>query len=315
MPEAVIKAKIAADASQFNAGVRGAEKTADGFKARMENVGKTIKQAFGAGAVAAFAQALGAAISESKQLMEGFGKISDLALEFGISEEGVQALQLYAEQSGQTADAFLGMIAKVRDFQDSLGQNTDEAAKAQVALAGLGIAVERFSGLSPGDAFIELSEALARYEGDGNRAATVFDILGAKGRRMQGLLTDLGKQGGLEGLAAKFGEQGAIMSGEEVRRMDAVGDREAVQRRAAQIIDARAATALTGMIQQSGLATDLAQGMRGGLFQAAARGFTRAAGAMAGTPATDVKPVVDEQRKTNTALERIAKNTEGGAKF
>jgi hypothetical protein len=128
---------------------------------------------------------------------------------------------------------------------------------------------------------------------------------------MQGLLTDLGKQGGIEALASRFGAEGAIMSGAEVRAMDATGDTEAVKRRAAQIVDARASQALTSSIQKSSIANDIAQGMRGGFMQAAARGYTRVAGAVAGAAAGDARPITDKIDKTNTILQKIADKPTG----
>ena len=277
MSEAVIKSKVTADTSQFEGGVKKAGATAESFKGAMKSVGADIKQAFAVGGVVAFAQAMGGVITEAKAMMDVFGGVADTAMELGISPESVQALQAFAEDSGLAGDAFTTMIAKVRAYQDAIKAGGEESEKAQLSLAGLGIAADDLAGMKPGDAFVALSEALAKYEGDGYRAEKIFDILGAKGRVMQERLTDLGKQGGLESLTARYAAQGQIMDAAMVSRIDEAGDKEAGRRRAARIRDVQSGLLASEAGGSSQVAADFEQGMKGGIISGGARGVMQGA--------------------------------------
>lgn len=334
MSEAVIKSKVTADTSQFEAGVKKAGATAESFKGAMKSVGADIKQAFAVGGVVAFAQAMGGVISEAKAAMDIFGSVADTAMELGISPESVQALQAFAEDSGLAGDAFTGMIAKVRAYQDAIKAGGEESEKAQLSLAGLGIAAEEFSQMKPGDAFVALSEALAKYEGDGARAEKVFDILGAKGRKMQERITDLGKQGGLDALVSKYAAAGQIMDADTVARIDKAGDEEAGRRRAARIREVQAGLIASEAGGSSQVAADFEQGMKGGIIAGGARGVMQGAiesvrfmsspisymseqfrGIAERIKGTDTKNLEGLSQKQIEALQAIQKNTAGGAKL
>lgn len=335
MSEAVIKSKLTADTSQFESGMNKAGAKAQSFKGAMREVGKDIKQAFAVGGVVAFAQQMGAVISESKALMDQFGNIADTSMELGISPESVQALQAFAEDSGLATDAFTGMIAKVRDYQDAIKAGGEESDKAALSLAGLAINAEQFSQMKPGDAFIALSEALAKYEGDGDRAGKVFDILGTKGRVMQERLTDLGKRGGLDALVTKYGALGQIMDSATISRIDKAGDDEAGRRRAARIKEVLSGTKLSEYGGQNQVSTDLEQGLKGGIFAGGARGILSIFGEAKTMFTTDPRKYFEEtlggigdrikgtdtknleglSQKQIDALQGIQKNTAGGSKL
>lgn len=277
MSEAVIKSKLTADTSNFESGMNKAGAKAQSFKGAMRDVGKDIKQAFAVGGVVAFAQAMGGVISDAKALMDVFGNVADTSMELGISPESVQALQAFAEDSGLATDAFTLMIAKVRDYQDTIKAGGEDSDKAALSLANLAIEAESFSQMKPGEAFVALSEALAKYEGDGYRAGKIFDILGTKGRVMQERLTDLGKQGGLDALVAKYAAAGQIMDSGTVARIDKAGDEEAGRKRAARIRDVQSGLVASEAGGSSQVAADFEQGLKGGLIAGGARGIMKGA--------------------------------------
>lgn len=333
--EAVIKSKVTADTANFEGGMNRAGQKAESFGKQMKGVGSAIKGAFAAAGLARFAQGVSSALSASRQLVEEMGSIADLSMEFGIPPEQVQGLKAFAEDAGQSADAMLGMIAKVREYQEALMGTDEEAGKAQLSLAGLGIAAERFSELAPGAAFVELTEALAKYEGDGARAATIFDILGSKGRRMQGLLTELGKQGGLDGITKKYADAGQILSAEDVAKVDAAGDAAAGRLRAAKVSQVMAgvtqeeivgSTQATRLVAEQFREGDIPTGVArsSGLwsskvlqFQKFGFGAGMSLGAKARVEMDDrflPKPIADKIDTSNTLLQKIV-DKPTGARF
>lgn len=334
MSEAVIKSKVTADTSQFEGGVKKAGATAESFKGAMKSVGSDIKQAFAVGGVVAFAQAMGGVISEAKAAMGYFANINDMAGELGLDTVSTQALVAFAEDAGLASDAFTGMIAKVRQYQDAIKAGGEESEKAQLSLAGLGIAAEEFSQMKPGDAFISLSEALAKYEGDGARAEKVFNILGASGRKMQQRLTELGEQGGLDGIIRQYSESGQIMDAETLARVDAADDAAGKRARAARIREVQTGLIASEAGGSSQVSADIEQGLKGGIITGGARGVMQGAiesmrafsnpmgyfgeqfrGIAERVNGTDTKPLEGLSQKQIEALQAIEKNTAGGSRL
>tara|TARA_R110002020_G_scaffold122857_8_gene278788 strand:+ start:915 stop:2894 length:1980 start_codon:yes stop_codon:yes gene_type:complete len=162
--------------------------------------------------------ALGLAIKSFAQTGD---EIQKMSFRTAIGTEVLSEYKFALEQSGSSIDGFEKAIKRMSSFvldgRDGLTTTTD-------ALDRLGISVLDLEGLSPEQAFVLLSAALANVNDDLNQAALAQDIFGRAGTTLLPLLAQ-----GADGIEALR---------EEARELGIVFDQDMADS-AARVIDAQ----------------------------------------------------------------------------
>lgn len=201
---------------KFQAHLQSAGKHFGNFKNHIGNVGDAfgkLSLLLGAGA--------GGFVALIKGTFENAGEIHDTAIALGMSSEALQEFHFAAGQTGVTAEKFNVAMS-------FFNRNVAQASQGVGPLVGL------FSSLnikltdsknrtrSTADLFTELSEKFKNIQDASIRSRIAFSLFGRGAFRMTTLLMEGGK--GLEALRAQARNAG-IMTEEEVKRMEVLGDR------------------------------------------------------------------------------------------
>ena len=187
----------------------------------MKNAGTAMAD-FGAGAmkVGAGVTAGGAAIlapiiaGVAAFTRMGSGAV-DAAARTGLSVEALSELGFSAQQTGaDMGDVEIGIKKMSSGIQDlATGQ------KAAVEnFQRLGLSMEDLQGLSPEDQFALVGKRIAAIQDPTMRAAAAVDMFGRSGTKMLPMLADL------DGLRAKARALGIVISTEDAKAADDLGD-------------------------------------------------------------------------------------------
>lgn len=244
MTEARVSVGMTADATGLKRGIADGSRAVSGFATHAGKLKAALAAAFSVAAVGAVGRAMLAADDNAVAYAD---KIEGLAREMGLARVEIQALDQAARDANLGgAEAFEGMISKIRDFQDQLraGKDQGEAFGKMLKIFGtqefMVGANKDFANMAPAKAFEALAQAMAAAKDDGEKVAMIFDIIGAKGRKMQSFLEDLGKTG-ISGFRSQYDALGASMTEQELRILAAADDRRNAreQRKAVEAARAR----------------------------------------------------------------------------
>jgi hypothetical protein len=174
---------LRANTAPFKKGLRGAGSSITGLASKIAGIGGAL---VGVAGVAGF----GAMVKSSLSSIDATAKLSR---QIGASTEDLSALGFAAEQSGASQDvlnsALLKMSRRVGFFAKGSG-----AAKR--ALDELGFSADDLTSLSAGDQFRKITEEIGKVPDVASRGALAFEIFGAAGQSLLGLIDE-----GPEGLA------------------------------------------------------------------------------------------------------------------
>jgi hypothetical protein len=151
-----------------------------------------------------------------RSTFEQFGRINDLSQQFGVSAETLQRFGQVASESGsnieQVAIAFSTLTRNLQSAQSGTGAQAE-------ALQKLGLSAADLANLSPEQAFLKLSDALAGASNRNEAYAAALDLIGARQRNLIPLLQ--------QGSAAilEQANQVQVASDEIIAKADEVGDR------------------------------------------------------------------------------------------
>jgi hypothetical protein len=151
-----------------------------------------------------------------RSTFEQFGRINDLSQQFGVSAETLQRFGQVASESGsnieQVAVAFSTLTRNLQSAQSGTGAQAE-------ALQKLGLSAADLANLSPEQAFLKLSDALAGASNRNEAYAAALDLIGARQRNLIPLLQ--------QGSAAilEQANQVQVASDEIIAKADEVGDR------------------------------------------------------------------------------------------
>lgn len=151
-----------------------------------------------------------------RSTFEQFGRINDLSQQFGVSAETLQRFGQVAAESGsnieQVAIAFSTLTRNLQSAQSGTGAQAE-------ALQKLGLSAADLANLSPEQAFLKLSDALAGASNRNEAYAAALDLIGARQRNLIPLLQ--------QGSAAilEQANQVQVASDEIIAKADEVGDR------------------------------------------------------------------------------------------
>ena len=153
------------------------------MKNKMDEIGKSIKQAFTVTAIANYAKGIMAAADQA----------DTLAKRLGITVESAQSLNVIAEDAG----------LNITDFQEAIIKTT---AAANQAVAGnknltsaferLGIGIDDLRSMNPEELFEAVAKSMADNKDDADALGAAYQIIGSeKAGKLQSALIDLGDKG------------------------------------------------------------------------------------------------------------------------
>lgn len=212
-----IKAKISADASGFDAGLRRATGALEGASRRWERSFAGLNRG-----VAAFAGlvggglALGAIDNFAKSALAMGGAIDDASKTAGIGAKALQEYRFAAKQSGIEIEQTDKAIAT---FTRNLGEARRGNREFADTFERIGVA----AGDSAETALRKAFEFLAQIADKAQRAAVASELFGARAQRMI-LLVD-GGIGTLDQFRQQANDLGIVLGDDLVAGADAAGDR------------------------------------------------------------------------------------------
>lgn len=174
-----------------------------------KGLGQVKSSLGGVGAALAGAFSVAGIVNAGDRAVEAASRIADLSARVGISAEAMQRLDFAATQSGSSFEAVSSSIGIMADKLTNGSNNTKDA------LARMGLGLEELRAMSPDQAFIAISNALAGMTDETLRLDAGRELLG---RGFQQLLPAM-RNGFME-----VGAQAPIMSNQVVASMDASGD-------------------------------------------------------------------------------------------
>lgn len=270
------RGRLSLDGKPFTDAIKQVGQDAESMmKNKMDEIGKSIKQAFTVTAIANYA----------KGIMDAADQADNLSKRLGVSAETAQSLDVVAKRSGLS----------ISDFEGALLKTTKAATEAQAgnkqlsaAFDTLGISIDDLASLSPEQLFEKVAKAMSDNKGDAEVLAAAYDVIGTKsGPKLQSVLIELGEKG-----FAKLNEEmlaaNQIMSSETVKTWDDFGDKLEDALRATQNFVGNYGTKLIQFLEDT----------------------AGAWGAWAGGGSLSIDDFREAQREIDAAAEKAKKNKE-----
>lgn len=171
--------QITADTSDFDAGLKSAEKSTSDFNARMDGLASNLKT------IAPLAIAAGAAFAVNmvRGLADSADKLDELSQRIGVSVEDLTRLQWAAKMSGASSET---LTASLQKLSINMANSKDPANESAAAFSALGVDVTDANGSirSQIDVLNDVADALAGYKDDANKTAIVVQLLGRSGAEL-----------------------------------------------------------------------------------------------------------------------------------
>jgi len=167
------------------------------------------------GGIVAFAAGATSVARGLISLEDRFEKLGNLANQLGVSFEFVQVLE---EAGRRTGVSIQQVSAAFQRLQRTLGDTGEESAKANKALANLGLSAKDLAGLSEDDRIRLIGQRIAAIEDPAKRSAAAFELFGRQGKALLPLFENLDKS---EAAVKRFGS--AISELDKQRLVD-LGD-------------------------------------------------------------------------------------------
>lgn len=168
----------------------------------------------------AFKVAGDAIASFTTEYVKAGDEIAKNARNIGISAESLQELDFAAKRSGASAREVQVAIQRMgKGLNDAFRTGTGPFADS---LEQLGLGIEDVQGLTPDQAFIELSEAISRVEDPMTRAALAQDFFGRGGKTLLPLINE--GRAGIEALTGRARELGLAYSNDAAKATEDFAD-------------------------------------------------------------------------------------------
>ena len=213
--------------------------TLDSAAARVKGFGLSIA-AIGA-KLGGLGVALATPLGIATKMFAG-SELNDMSARTGMSVERLSELGHAAQQTGTDLGTVEGAVRKM---QKALSAAANGNTQATVAFESLGLSVERLSRLSPDQQFEAVARAISAVPNPTAKAAAAMTLLGKSGTALLPMIGDL------DALTREARDLGLVMSTEDARAADALGDAMdsmvAVAKRTALTIGAALAPALTDL--------------------------------------------------------------------
>jgi hypothetical protein len=172
-----------------------------------------------AGPLAAVVTA-GLALRHFRSEAERLDKIGKISIRLGIGVEELSGLQFAAEQSGIAVAQFnMGLQRMTRRMSEA----ANGTGEAKDAIKELGLDAKQLRDAGPGEALLQVADALARIKNPTDRLRLAFKLFDSEGVSMLQLFSK--GRAGLEEMLDKAREVGATVDREMVDRFTEMNDR------------------------------------------------------------------------------------------
>lgn len=186
----------------------------DAVEARIKSFGASITSV-GAKVAAAGAGIMTPLFAAAGLFADVGSELADMSARTGLSVEGLSQLSYAAQQSGTDLATVESGVRKLQKNLTAAAMGSDQAT---VAFAELGLSAEELMKLSPDEQFSAVAGAIERIPNPSARAAAAMTLLGKSGTALLPMIHDL------DDLATSAAELGLVMSTEDARAADALGD-------------------------------------------------------------------------------------------
>lgn len=225
-----LQAKISLDGSGFTSGLKGIESAASSFASRVAGL-------FTIGAIAAF----------TKQIIDFGSAINDATIRLGVSSSRVQELGYAARQSGGDLGDIESGLTKLQKSLEEIHSGSASGGALIKSFSTLGVTIQDLATMKPDEILGRISDNIAATGINSEKTAAMLDIFGKNGGKLIPILAELNSK------SQEAKDKGLIISDEEIKRLDEAGDLlDQIYTKA----KALGATALVGMIRESGIVPD-----------------------------------------------------------
>lgn len=195
--------RLSLDSSQFDAGLKRAESTAQGAG---KKIGSALSGYLSGAAIAGFAAAT------IKSVTAIADEINNLADAYGLTAEQIQKMQAAATMNGVSVDQLAAATSRLNQAR----QNAIEGDKLQLeAFQRLGFSQDDLSKKSKTtwELLIEIAKASAGSANNFERQSAMADLLGTRSVRLSQAIRDLAKESPI-----------TLLTSEQVNQIDKLGD-------------------------------------------------------------------------------------------
>lgn len=194
----------------YQKGMRNAQRSAQMFSRKLLALGGVLAGVAGI-------RGLAGTVKETAALGE---EILLTSRKLGIGVGSIQELRYAAKQfSGMEAKSFDTALQRM---VRRLSEAANGAGEAKGALEELGVDAARLSAMDPGDAFLEIAEAMKAVGTEGDQVRLAMRLFDTEGVALVNTM-NAGAEG-IQEVADRMRELGGIMSLETIVRMKAVSD-------------------------------------------------------------------------------------------
>jgi len=197
--------QITADTSDFDAGLKSAEKSTSDFNARMDGLASNLKT------IAPLAIAAGAAFAVNmvRGLADSADKLDELSQRIGVSVEDLTRLQWAAKMSGASSET---LTASLQKLSINMANSKDPANESAAAFRALGVDIENADGSmrSQLDVMNDVADAFATYQDGANKTALAVQLFGRSGAELIPMLN--GGSASIRALALESDKLGNTLS-------------------------------------------------------------------------------------------------------
>jgi lambda family phage tail tape measure protein len=191
-----LEARLAKLDGDLGRAVRLNEKAAADIQARWDGLASGIGMAAGAVGSAVIS---GALLQQLRGIVDGIDALNDVSDATGSSVEKISALEDVALRTGASLETVESAMLKLNQALKGAkeGDDTDRALKQ------IGLSAKELRDIDPADAVKVVSDALANFADDGNKARLVQELFGKSAKELAPFLKDLADRTSLLGTVTK----------------------------------------------------------------------------------------------------------------
>ena len=221
-----LKVKLTADSSEFNKGLKDAEKSLQSAGRQGDQASKSLSASMrklaktgplvAAAAVAAGAAILTKMVSAQLKAIDASAKMAD---KLGVSMEAMGAFEHIANLTGTSVNTLGNAL---QQLEVRMGQAQAGTGNAGEALNRLGFSVKEISDMEPDKAFYALAESLQGVTDRTEQAYLATELFGRGGKELLGVIRSSGD--GLADMAAEAEALGLTMSRDAAAQVERFND-------------------------------------------------------------------------------------------
>ena len=221
-----LKVKLTADSSEFNKGLKDAEKSLQSAGRQGDQASKSLSASMrklaktgplvAAAAVAAGAAILTKMVSAQLKAIDASAKMAD---KLGVSMEAMGAFEHIANLTGTSVNTLGNAL---QQLEVRMGQAQAGTGNAGEALNRLGFSVKEITDMEPDKAFYALAESLQGVTDRTEQAYLATELFGRGGKELLGVIRSSGD--GLADMAAEAEALGLTMSRDAAAQVERFND-------------------------------------------------------------------------------------------